>query len=607
MSLGHTYRGRRRGSCQAAVSDERAPTAEIGDVSRVDVALRPKTAVRPLDTAREVSAAETPKRRPLAVVQAAELARPTPGDKTGPASRLAESQSRAGLSMKAGFGGGVAPASREVPCEPYAKLSAPVRAHAEQLEQTLASSAPDFAPIDHRIDPSAVRRSWVQDRRLALSDLAQTPRFARLPEAEQRTLLDRAAKDGRWLTSNVSPLIAQGHWGQLGDKTHEALLDRFARSPDGGDKLAAMLGSSRGQALSGGERNQLARIFAASSAFTGDESINRILWSDLGGQPLLRSRSPSGGRLIDELERFAQSTLDPRVSAAMPKFPGIVDAKTQAFLDEGRKRDALSDLLTEVAQPMVAVGQSNRGTCTVTSHLHNLARRTPAEYARVATDLATTGQSRLSSGTTVHVPADAFAPDSSARSLTERLTQAAMMQAARPEDTYLNRHPGPDRRLGTPDDGTISKTGRIPDGFTGANRTGLIDSESVRALEALHGRDYQARASSVFELFGKRVWGESLDELAQHKLAQGSPVFASLKWGKGAHQLEVVAVENGRVLLRNPWGGNASASALAAPQPVPTSEGMPPSRAIVDPRTGLESVSVEDFRAYGYSVIAAGR
>lgn len=576
-------------------------------MNRVDAAPRPKATVRPLDTAREVwPAAETPKRPPLAVAPPTELARPTPGDKTGPASRLAESQSRAELSMKAGLGGGAAPASREVPAEPYAKLSAPVRAHAEQLEQTLAARAPDLAPIDHRIDPGAMHRSWVQDRRLALADLAQTPRFARLPEAEQRTLLDRAARDGRWVASNVSPLIAQGHWGQLGDKTHEALLERFARSPDGGDKLAAMLGSSRGQALSGGERNQLARIFAASGSFRGDESLNRILWSELGGQPLLRSRTPSGGRLIDELERFAQATLDPRVTAAMPKVPGGVDAKTQAFLDEGHKRDALGDLLTEVAQPMVAVGQSNRGTCTVTSHLHNLARRKPAEYARLATDLATTGQSRLSSGTTVRVPADAFAPDSSSRSLTERLTQAAMMQAARPEDTYHNSHPGPDLRLGTPDDGTPSESGRNPDGFTGANRTGLVDSESVRALEALHGRDYQARASSAFDLFGKRMWGESLDEVAQHKLAQGSPVFASLRWGKGAHQLEVVGVENGRVLLRNPWGGNASAAALAAPQPAPNLEGMPPSRTIVDPRTGLESVSIEDFRSYGLSVIAVG-
>lgn len=576
-------------------------------MSRVDTAPRPKATLRSLDTAREVSpAAETPKRRPLVVAPPPEIARPTPGDKTGPASRLAESQARAELSMKVGFGGGAAPASREVPSEPYAKLSPTVRAHAEQLEQMLEARAPDFAPIDHRLDPGAMRRSWVQDRRLALADLAPTPRFARLPEAEQQALLDRAAKDGRWLASNVSPLVAQGHWGQLGDKTHEALLERFVYAPDGGDKLAAMLGSSRGQALSGGERNQLARIFAASRGFSGDESINRILWSDLGGQPLLRSRSPSGGRLIDELERFAQSTLDPRVTAAMPKFPGGVDAKTQALLDEAHKRDALGDLLSEVAQPMVAVGQSNRGTCTVTSFLHNLARRTPAEYARIATDLATTGQSRLSSGTTVQVPADAFAPDSSSRSLTEWLTQAALMQAARPEDTYQNSHPGPDRRLRTPDDGTPSASGRNPDGFTGANRTGLVDEESVRALEALHGRDYRARASSAFDLFGKRVWGESLDELAQQKLAQGSPVFASLKWGKGAHQLEVVAVENGRVLLRNPWGGNASASALASPQPAPAGEGLPPSRMIVDPRTGLESVSIEDFRAYGFSVLAVG-
>lgn len=528
---------------------------------------------------------------------------PTPGDKTGPTARLGETRARVAMSV-AGFSNGAVPGFRELPAEPYAKLTPSVRAHAEELEQQVPSRVPSYGALPGRVDASAVRDAFVYDRRLAMAELAQTPRFTRLPEPEQRALLDRASRDGRWLTSNVSPLIAQGHWGQLGEQTQEQLLDRFARSPSGGDRLAAMLGSSRAQALSGGERNQLARIFAASGSTQGDDALNRVLWSDLGGQPLLRSQAPGGSRLIDELERFARTPLDPRVAAAAPRPTGaFANAQTEQLIDDQRKRFALGDLLGEVSRPMAEVAQSDRGTCTVTSHLHNLARRSPAEYARIATDLATTGESRLASGTSVNVPPDAFAPDSSRRTLTERLTQSALMQAARPEDPYLNRHPGPDGKLGTNDDGTPSDTGRIPDGFTRANRTGLVDGEQVRVLEALHARDYEARRSSAFELFGNRLWGESLDEIARQKLAQGSPVFAGLKWGRGAHALEVVGVEGGRVLLRNPWGGVPSAQPLSAPQPAPPSEGMPPSRTIIDPRIGLESVSIEDFRAYGYSVI----
>lgn len=508
---------------------------------------------------------------------------------------------------------GAAPADRALLVEPYARLSAPVRAHAEALERSLEDRAPSMltagnamGPVGARSDSGAHLRSWLHDRRLALAQLAQTPRFSRLPETEQRALLDRVATDGRWLSSNVSTLIAQGHWGQLGDPTRASLLERFARFPDGGQRLAAMLSSSRAKALSGAERDQLAYIFAKSGP-SGDAELNRILWSDLGGQPLLRSRAPGGRRLIDELERFAQSTLDPRMSRAKPGFMGSgPDAEQMKWMREAEKGIILADLMSEVAQPMGSVEQRNRGTCTVTSFLTNLARRSPAEYARIATDLVTRGRSQLASGTTVLVPTDAFGSDASGRSTTERLTQAAMMQVARPEDTYRNRHPGLDGRLGTPDDGTQTNDGRAPDGFVGANRTGLSSSESVRVLDALHGRDHRARESSAFELFGRRIWGESLDELAQQKLAQGSPVFASLDWGRGAHMLEVVAVEGDRVLLRNPWGGKPTASALASPKPAPAAEGGPPSRMIVDPRAGLESVSIADFRTYGNRVIAPG-
>lgn len=511
------------------------------------------------------------------------------------------------------FARGAAPADHALLAEPYARLSAPVRAHAEALDRSLEDRVPNMfvgggamGPVGASGDSGAHGRSWVQDRRLALAELAQTPRFSRLPETEQRALLDRVATDGRWLSSNVSPLIAQGHWGQLGDEAHASLLDRLSNSSVGGRELAAMLGSSRGKELSGAERNQLARIFAKSHP-SGDESLNRILWSDLGGQPLLRSRAPGGRRLIDELERFAESKLDPRLRRATPGFNGsVLDARFRERLDQSERGLVLADLMSEVARPMESVEQRNRGTCTVTSFLTNLARRSPAEYARIATDLATSGRSQLSSGTTVQVPTDAFACDASRRSVTERLTQAAMMQVARPGDTYRNRHPGPDGRHGTPDDGTQSHDGRSPDGFIGANRTGLLARESVRVLDALHGRDHQARRSSAFDLLGRRMWGESLDELARQKLAQGSPVFASLDWDEGAHMLEVVAVEGGRVLLRNPWGGKPSASALPSPQPARAAEGGPPSRRIVDPRTGLESVSIEDFRTYGNSVIAAG-
>src|SRR5437016_2319231 len=70
----------------------------------------------------------------------------------------------------------------------------------------------------------------------------------------------------------------------------------------------------------------------------------------------------------------------------------------------------------EVSAPDNFVDQSNRGTCTCTSISHKLAARNPAEYARIATDLALTGQSKLANGAAINVPGPtAWAADSSTR------------------------------------------------------------------------------------------------------------------------------------------------------------------------------------------------
>ena len=107
------------------------------------------------------------------------------------------------------------------------------------------------------------------------------------------------------------------------------------------------------------------------------------------------------------------------------------------------KKQVLSDLVDEVGVPYKFINQNNRGTCAATSISHKLALEQPAEYARLVTDLATTGKSNLANGDTIQVPSpDVFQSDNSTRSDGERLLQSSLMDYAHPGFSYQNWNPG---------------------------------------------------------------------------------------------------------------------------------------------------------------------
>jgi hypothetical protein len=97
----------------------------------------------------------------------------------------------------------------------------------------------------------------------------------------------------------------------------------------------------------------------------------------------------------------------------------------------------MEDLMKELANPDQNINQSSKGTCTCTSMSFGLAKNRPAEYARLMTDLLTTGKTKLANGDTISPPGDAYAFDGTSRSEGERLLQSSLMNYAT-GGTYMN-------------------------------------------------------------------------------------------------------------------------------------------------------------------------
>src|SRR5262249_25022110 len=148
------------------------------------------------------------------------------------------------------------------------------------------------------------------------------------------------------------------------------------------------------------------------------------------------------------------------------------------------------------------------------SMTHSLIEKNPAEYARLVTGLATTGQAQLANGDIIQPPSDAWGEDSSRRSVGERLLQSSLMNYGRPGGNYQNWNPGPDGMRGTLDDGFPN---RSLDGFS-PNGGGLGALENMRVLAALNGKTYER----FTDKFTKRIQDE-------FNLGH-TPVFTGVKW-----------------------------------------------------------------------------
>ena len=307
------------------------------------------------------------------------------------------------------------------------------------------------------------------------------------------------------------------------------------------------------QALAVGVRSRRSQPLALTLAVfeatnvSGRERLLELAQRELNGKSALLDTDSKGGRLLDSLHGIARDDLDP------------------AFAENGISRaELLFNVLQETAEPG-QINQDSYDTCTATSMQYMLNVINPAEYGRLMRGLLRPdGAVKLRNGDTLLRVSDSIAPDSATdRTASERVFQAAVMDYGNGRKTYSNLTDAStlERRRGTEDD----------DG-------GLYRREQDRALEGLFGERFRQAIApgNIVKLIEKR---------------EPEVTYLRMHWGEdksGGHAVIGVKVENERVYFRNPWGGSGTDGDLKSNPP----------RRIEDSTTGLESMTVADFKKW---------
>ena len=411
-----------------------------------------------------------------------------------------------------------------------------------------------------------------------LLDALQSDGFQNLDADVQRRIAGLLTEGGNLSRSNLLQLVGDGRSGSqfagLSTEQQQAFLDVYDAADLGGElNLMRLLTMPRP---------------AGESQEHGEAPMHVLLTVDSEGRTLL-----------SQLQRLSTQRLDPDLTNA---------GET--------RRELLRGVLEEVSRPG-EVDQDNRGTCTVTSMQWMLCQQQPAEYARIMADLtSTTGQSTLRDGTVLEVPASALSPDNSLRSAAERYFQSALMDfAASTQGEFYDNQT--DASYGDNWYGRMQMS--IVQAFRGRpeqpelGHGGLIQPQQERVLEALFGREFDNYEGHIDlqGAFSELMQGDYLGawdqlrpstNLIEH-LSQGGPHYMRMRWGDpgpegthGGHAVVVTDVRDGRVYFRNPWGPRGDADGT---------EYENPPRRMENHRTGLESMSIDDFRDWYRSTIAS--
>ncbi|MEW6284557.1 MAG: hypothetical protein AB1758_38440, partial [Candidatus Eremiobacterota bacterium] len=258
----------------------------------------------------------------------------------------------------------------------------------------------------------------------------------------------------------------------------------------------------------------------------------------------------------------------------------------------------VGETLIHVARPEKMIFQGDRGTCAATTLQYLLARKNPAEYVRVVSGLASpAGQVRLQKeGLRLRTVPDSQEKDTSGRGPACKLVQAALMDLARFLDTGGHEGVYSNSR----DKFQATEAGRHVD-----FGTGLSSQAAARLHEALLGdtlvdsSDYMPLladrdgAADRVEVGSKAAWAypERIVEFLEKKTADGHAFYTALKWpmsrqemeNPGGHAVAVVAVKDGRVHFRNPWGHEDNPTAFLY--------GVDHQRG----SDGMESLPIQDF------------
>ena len=324
-------------------------------------------------------------------------------------------------------------------------------------------------------------------------------------------------------------------------------------------------------AMSAQDKTKTLNVFE-NTTIDGKGALLKLMDKNINGTSALLSKGYGAtGPTLDSLNRLATSNINARVGDA---------SGTPA-----NRAKVMEDLMNELSNPAQNINQGNRGTCTVTSMTYGLAEKNPAEYARLVTDLAINGQTKLANGDTIQPPADGLAQDNGSRSVGERLLQSSLMTYANP--TYQNFNAAALTNPNVNIDG-------VPPGFG----SGMNPDNQSKVLGALHNRKYEVVTEIKYNFVAANK-----DVLAMTKLElekRGGPVYTWVDWSSpgspGSHIVEVTKIENGRVYFRNPWGGNIPGiSNGVGPTDVGATPARTPPRRVEDGPNGIESMSTDDY------------
>ena len=414
------------------------------------------------------------------------------------------------------------------------------------------------------------------EARQSLMYIATDESFVKLTPDQKDKVLKAYAENPNFETSaDLRKVISNEAFAGMDDSLKNRSLDiavKNAKDTQASFDLGMLFTEDKFASLSNADKAKVLNVFENATP-AGRRELRHLLNKEVNGKPALLATSPgSSATTLDHLNRLAETPLH--------------SAITDSTGSPQNKSKVMEDVLKEINKPSQNLNQGNKGTCTVTSMTHTLAEQNPAEYARIVTDLATTGQSKIANGNTITPPADGFAQDNSDRSVSERLLQSALMNYARPGSGYQNWN-----KTGFP----TSSGGTVDNGFP-PNGNGLVAADNMRIMQGLYGKQMVNHTDKA-----------KLQAQIQNEINKGNvPIFTGVNWGAGqAHAIEVLKIENGRVYFRNPHGPGAVSSNGTMMGTAANNTNAGPLRRTEDSANGVQSMTINDFNNAVRDIIVA--
>lgn len=287
--------------------------------------------------------------------------------------------------------------------------------------------------------------------------------------------------------------------------------------------------------------------------------LDQALLRKVGSPPhsAILDRDHNGNTLISSLSALAKSEL-------------------YDTMLESRRSEIIRSVLKSVAHPET-VTQGRAATCTITNALQDEARKSPAEYVMMVSDLVRRGETKMRSGAVMYLNYSSIPNDPAAeagnrymgRDIANRILQSSAVEYANGDLKY--------------DCGSDTSTGSLSNGrgkSMDVQYGGLYDHQFERFLEALQGRAYRTEYDR--------------DKIMQSIQTRAS-TYANMQFASAGrdfnHAVEFFKApgqEPGYLYYKNPWGP-ISREAWSK------TDG-PPGRELVDPELGIERIKIETGR-----------